>query len=256
MDSDTRNPDAAAAAASTESDAVCRRDPPTLVALDHVPETAVESLAACAERACCRLFAATDGHPGAFVVAGYPEDLQRLAMLTTPIEALKRVRETVSELVGDGKDVDQLPAVDEGLYQRREVAEAQQPDIPEGTTLLVTREFTFDAAHNLPRYVGKCERLHGHSYRVRVTVKAPLDPWTGLAFDFHDIKKTVNERVVKLLDHRYLNEYMPNPSAEHLAIWSWERLEDLPLHEIQVWETPNSFVTYHGPPRGEAGTES
>ena len=39
--------------------------------------------------------------------------------------------------------------------------------------------------------------------------------------------------------------------AEHLAVWAWERLEDLPLHEIQVWETPTSFVTYHGPPSAD-----
>jgi len=231
---------------------LCRRDRPTLIALDHVPAPGVEALESCSERAGCRLFRASDGHPGAWVVAGYPENLARLALLATPVEALLRVRETLTAAVGDGKDVDRLPAMDESLYKRGEVAAAEEPDVPPGTTLLVTREFTFDAAHNLPRYVGKCERLHGHSYRVRVTVKAPLDPWTGLSFDFHDIKSTVNERVVKVLDHRYLNEYMPNPSAEHLAVWCWERLKDLPMHEVQVWETPNSFVTYHGPPSSDA----
>ena len=142
-----------------------------------------------------------------------------------------------------------LPAMDADLYKKREVSEGAA--VPAGTTLLVTREFSFDAAHNLPRYEGKCERLHGHSYRLRVTVEAPLDTWSGLCFDFHDIKELVTERVVKVLDHQYLNEFLPNPSAEHLAVWAWERLEDLPLHEIQVWETPTSFVTYHGPPSAD-----
>ncbi|HYC78157.1 MAG TPA: 6-carboxytetrahydropterin synthase QueD [Planctomycetota bacterium] len=124
-----------------------------------------------------------------------------------------------------------------------------------GTALFVSKDFTFDAAHNLPRYVGKCERLHGHTFKLRVTVKAPLDTWSGMAFDFNALKKAVSERVVAILDHSYVNEIVPNPSAEFIAIWVWRRLSDLPLFEIKVWETPTSFVTYQGPPRvGEPGS--
>jgi 6-pyruvoyltetrahydropterin/6-carboxytetrahydropterin synthase len=50
-----------------------------------------------------------------------------------------------------------------------------------------------------------------------------------------------------LLDHSYLNEMIDNPSAENIAIWIWQRLkQDLPLHEIRVFETTTSFVTYRG----------
>lgn len=218
------------------------------VVLPDVPREAEAALIACADRAGCRLFRATDGKDG-FIVAGGADALAQLSVLVAPLKALERVRETLAAHLGDAASTSSLPAMDESLYKQREVFE--QADVPAGTTLLVTREFSFDAAHNLPRYVGKCERLHGHNYRLRVTVKAPLDAWSGLCFDFHDIKKTVNERVVKVLDHRYLNEFMPNPSAEHLAVWAWDRLTDLPLHEIQVWETPTSFVTYNGPPSAD-----
>ncbi|MSR74164.1 MAG: 6-carboxytetrahydropterin synthase QueD [Planctomycetes bacterium] len=115
--------------------------------------------------------------------------------------------------------------------------------------MLISREFTFDAAHNLPRYHGKCERLHGHTFKVRVTVKAPLDTWSGMAFDFHQLKGPVETRVVKVLDHTYINETIANPSAEFMAVWIWEQLKDLPLHEVCVWETPTCQVTYNGPPR-------
>ena len=67
-------------------------------------------------------------------------------------------------------------------------------------------------------------------------------------FDFTALKQAVGERVVKILDHAYINEIVPNPSAEFIAIWVWRRLSDLPLYDIKVWETPTSFVTYQGPP--------
>lgn len=227
------------------------RDGPTeqAVALDHVPAAVETTLIACAERAGCRIFRAADGRDGGFVVLGDPEALGGLSVLVAPLKGLGPIKETLAERLGAAASTAALPAMDADLYKKREVSE--DAAVPAGTTLLVTREFSFDAAHNLPRYEGKCERLHGHSYRLRVTVQAPLDAWSGLCFDFHDIKKTVNERVVKVLDHQYLNEFLPNPSAEHLAVWSWERLKDLPLHEIQVWETPTSFVTYHGPPSAD-----
>jgi 6-pyruvoyltetrahydropterin/6-carboxytetrahydropterin synthase len=114
--------------------------------------------------------------------------------------------------------------------------------------MIVATEFDFDAAHNLPRYAGKCERLHGHTYRLRVLCEAPVDASTGLAIDFAEMRRAVRERVVDVLDHTYLNETLPVPSAENLAIWSWTRLHEagLPLKEIWVYETPGCFVIYRG----------
>jgi len=112
--------------------------------------------------------------------------------------------------------------------------------------MLVTKEFEFDAAHRLINYRGKCENLHGHRWKVQVTLKAPLQK-DGIAFDFVELKKIVEEKVIKKLDHTYLNDLLPQPSTENIALWIWERLkEELPLYEVKVWESPTSFVTYRG----------
>jgi len=113
----------------------------------------------------------------------------------------------------------------------------------------VTKEFTFDAAHNLPNYHGKCERLHGHTYRLVVTVEAPVDPDTGIAYDFSHLGDAVKEEVIRPLDHTYLNEKIPCSSAENVTLWIWQRLQErLPvdLVELTLWETPTSAVTYRG----------
>jgi 6-pyruvoyltetrahydropterin/6-carboxytetrahydropterin synthase len=115
--------------------------------------------------------------------------------------------------------------------------------------MLVSKEFTFDAAHNLTEYNGQCEALHGHTYRLRVTLDGDVKP-DGMVFDFVELKRIVSERVVTVLDHSYLNDTLRQPTAENIAAWIWEKLADLPLHEIRVWETATSFVTYRGPATG------
>ncbi len=113
--------------------------------------------------------------------------------------------------------------------------------------MLVTKEFTFDAAHYLPNYHGKCEKMHGHTYTMQITVSAPLDPKTGIAFDFVKIKDIVQQKVLSKFDHSLLNDILEHPSAENIAILVWKTLKkDLPLFEIKIWETATSFVTYHG----------
>lgn len=114
------------------------------------------------------------------------------------------------------------------------------------TDMLVTKEFSFDAAHNLINYHGSCEKLHGHTWKLHVTVRAPVGQ-DGLAFDFVELKKIVHAKVISRLDHVYLNDLLKQSSAENLAVWIWEELKELPLYEIKVWETPTSFITYYGP---------
>ena len=111
--------------------------------------------------------------------------------------------------------------------------------------MLVTKEFEFDAAHRLVNYKGKCENLHGHRWKVQVTLRAPVGK-DGIAFDFVELKEIVEERVIKQLDHTYLNDLLPQPSTEHIAMGIWQRLESLPLYEVKVWESPTSSVTYGG----------
>ncbi len=109
--------------------------------------------------------------------------------------------------------------------------------------MLVSREFVFSSAHNLPRYRGKCENLHGHTYRLRITVEGEVDE-EGLAFDFRELKEIVNREIIQALDHTYLNEIISPPSCENIALWIWEKLKGiLPLKEVRVWESPDTFVT-------------
>ena len=110
----------------------------------------------------------------------------------------------------------------------------------------VSREFRFDAAHRLRGYGGKCERLHGHTWGLRVTLEAPVGD-DGLAFDFAELARIVRERVIETVDHADLNEIVPQPSCENLAIWIWDRLRDLPLRQIRLYESPTSFIEYCGP---------
>jgi 6-pyruvoyltetrahydropterin/6-carboxytetrahydropterin synthase len=114
----------------------------------------------------------------------------------------------------------------------------------------IYREFTFEAAHRLPRVPEghKCGRLHGHSYRLEVHVQGDVDPDTGWLMDFADIKAAVAP-VVAELDHRYLNELpgLENPTSENLARWTWNRLTaELPLSAVVVRETCTSACTYRG----------
>lgn len=112
----------------------------------------------------------------------------------------------------------------------------------------VRRRFDFEAAHVLPNHPGKCSRLHGHSYSLVVTLDRAVDPVSGFAIDFSDLKAIVVREVVDLLDHRLVNDLVENPSAEHIAVWIWRRLAPaLPgLEEIELHETRNCSVIYRG----------
>ena len=61
------------------------------------------------------------------------------------------------------------------------------------------------------------------------------------------LKKVVNGKVVDKLDHTYMNDTIPISTAENISIWIWEQLKsDLPLYELTLYETEDSFVTYRG----------
>ena len=116
----------------------------------------------------------------------------------------------------------------------------------------LTKEFTFEAAHRLPNTPEghKCRRLHGHSYRVTIQIRGEVEESTGWVIDFADIEAAW-QPLYDQLDHYYLNEQpgFENPTAEVLARWIWEHLEEeLPiLHAVTVHETCTSAATYYGP---------
>lgn len=115
--------------------------------------------------------------------------------------------------------------------------------------LEVTKVFTFDSAHNLKEYKGKCERLHGHTYRLEVTVKGKKDE-EGMVIDFSDLKTIVKSKIIDKLDHAYLNDVLGfNTTCENMLTWIWRTLsehldcERFWLQKLVLWETPTSYVS-------------
>ena len=110
-------------------------------------------------------------------------------------------------------------------------------------------EFHFAAAHRLPRYDGPCFRMHGHNYRMFVALEGEVDPATGMIADFGRVKEIVQEHVLSRADHRTLNDFLENPTAENIARWVWETLEPhlAGLCEVRLFEIPGCSVTYRGP---------
>jgi len=116
----------------------------------------------------------------------------------------------------------------------------------------VSVEGHFDAAHYLRGYHGKCENLHGHRFKVVVSLKAVKLNEIGLAYDFVDLKRHLGE-VIAQFDHTCLNDVLPfdkiNPSSENIAATIYDQLkphfsDEVSLLSIEVWESPQSCVTY------------
>jgi 6-pyruvoyltetrahydropterin/6-carboxytetrahydropterin synthase len=107
----------------------------------------------------------------------------------------------------------------------------------------VTRTFTFEAAHQLPWHTGACRELHGHGYRLEVTVGGPVND-DGIVIDFADVGAVVTRTVIDRYDHRYLNDILDNPTAELIAQDAWKQLEaaGLSIEKVKLWETADSYV--------------
>ena len=119
---------------------------------------------------------------------------------------------------------------------------------PWGPIMIVKQRFGFEAAHRLPNHRGKCFNLHGHSYHFTLALDCPVDAGTGMTIDFDDIAKIVSDHLLVLWDHKNLNDFMENPTAETIVVEIWARLSGkLPgLVEIELWEMPDSSVVYRG----------
>ncbi|BCL79642.1 6-carboxy-5,6,7,8-tetrahydropterin synthase [Ktedonobacteria bacterium brp13] len=118
---------------------------------------------------------------------------------------------------------------------------------------VLTKTFHFEAAHSLPGHRGKCARLHGHSYRLEVSVRGPIKeaPNTsddGMVIDFGDLVVAVHTSVIEMLDHQNLNDVLDiRTTAENLAHWIWDALvaggiPDTLLQSIRLWETETGSV--------------
>jgi len=109
----------------------------------------------------------------------------------------------------------------------------------------IRKQFRFEAAHQLPHHAGKCARPHGHSYRLDVAIRGPLQsegPAAGMVQDFETLEELVQRTVIDLVDHRSLNEIVDNPTCELIVQWMWERLQPAlrGLDELVLWETASA----------------
>ncbi|MGX5479433.1 6-carboxytetrahydropterin synthase QueD [Bacillus thuringiensis] len=122
--------------------------------------------------------------------------------------------------------------------------------------VMVSKEVTFDAAHHLHCYEGKCKNLHGHTYKVVFGISGYVNE-IGLAIDFGDIKEIWKNEIEIYLDHRYLNETLPamNTTAENMVVWIYEKMAEALTKEnrvneykgarvefVRLFETPTSYA--------------
>ncbi len=145
----------------------------------------------------------------------------------------------------------------------------------------ISKEITFEAAHYLhnPQWdrvknlevFRKCAGYrkddpkalfypHGHSYRLKVTVRGLVDPSTGFVMDFRVFKEILKREIYGRFDHRFINKEVEpfkndptfQPTAENMAQVIWKllepflRKEKVSLTEVELWETPESSAVYRG----------
>jgi len=140
---------------------------------------------------------------------------------------------------------------------------------------LVTREFSFDAAHNLREYCGKCSQTHGHQYFVEVTCSSSELDKLGMVIDFGILNQIMKDKIDRVYDHTMLNDVKPfdeiNPTAENMARVFYDLIYDalcdladgteeidngcypsyiqfedrvIKLVSVRVWESDKSVAEY------------
>ncbi len=115
----------------------------------------------------------------------------------------------------------------------------------------LVHEFRFEAAHRLPKVPPghKCQRLHGHSFKVEVGIAGPVNEETGWFIDFGELY-AIWQPLHDVLDHNYLNEIpgLENPTSEVLARWIWDKMKPkLPsLDQVTLFETCDARCEYRG----------
>ena len=142
--------------------------------------------------------------------------------------------------------VDKLQKIDEDIKREQLKYHSKR--------VLVSKEFTFDAAHHLHHYEGKCKNLHGHTYVVIFGISGFVDE-RGLLIDFGEIKEIWKKEIEVHLDHRYLNETLPpmNTTAENMVVWIFEKMEEAiktrekqydgaRVEFVRLFETPTSYA--------------
>ena len=127
--------------------------------------------------------------------------------------------------------------------------------------ITITKQFEFAAAHKLPYHEGLCKNLHGHSYKLEVTIGKKLKdllledasindfPSKGMVMDFKTLKNIIQKNVIDHLDHAYLNNFVTNPTAELLVIYILGKIgreieKQAHLIRIRLWESSTSYAEW------------
>lgn len=121
----------------------------------------------------------------------------------------------------------------------------------------VTKEFEFEAAHHLINYEGPCANVHGHTYKLQVTVSGNINIFETkyatdcMVIDFKNLKNIVKAAILDIHDHADLNTLYDNPTAEIMVVEMYDTLrewlpKDVNLESVKLWETSNSFAEYRG----------
>ncbi len=133
--------------------------------------------------------------------------------------------------------------------------------------VFLTRRVDFCASHRYRieslsdeenfKLFGKCSypHGHGHNYTLEVTVKGDVDPKTGMVINLTDLDRILKEKVVEVMDHRFINLDIPEfaekiPTTENLALYIWDSLDSAidgcSLHRVRLYEAPDLYAEYYG----------
>lgn len=140
-------------------------------------------------------------------------------------------------------------------------------------SIRVSKEFNFEMAHALLNYDGLCKHIHGHSYKLKVTIIGqPIEdvnnPKLGMVMDFSDLKKIIRDEIINVFDHAFLlnkaSGNIPNdhemyartiyvdyqPTSENMVVDFAQRIkkrlpENVKLHNLRLHETANSYAEWY-----------
>jgi len=129
----------------------------------------------------------------------------------------------------------------------------------------ITKVYHFCAAHQYGQsdwsdeknkeVFGPDAKVHGHNYKLEVTVTGEINPDTGFLIDLGELSRIVNDNVLNKLDHSQFEKELPwfkdkQPSSENLVIFIWneisKHLKSTKLHRIRIVETPTIYTDYYG----------
>ena len=136
----------------------------------------------------------------------------------------------------------------------------------------ITKEITFDSAHMLSNYKGKCNNLHGHTYKLQIEVEGDVNTKTCMLIDFNELKEIINRNIMQMFDHALIFSDSSHREEAEEALYEWAKKYNKKYYEmsygkttcediapviqqnlqlvlgagykigVRLWETPTSFV--------------